>query len=152
MKRFMKTFITIKAFILFAIMSFCVQQKASAQLCEWRLTNETYNITDPDAAGPATGSVTFTLQVRTTSGTIPDVTAISVGFSYQSSLAMIPTTPGCAIVSTPANVAVSSAFAAGGYTYSVVNQCGSFSQTSDGQTFDKRAVGTGELKDGDRLM
>ena len=138
----MKTYFTIKAFILFAIMSFCVQHKASAQLCEWRLTNETYNLTDPDAAGPATGSVTFTLQVRTTSGTIPDVTAISIGFSYQSTAAMVPTTPGCAIVSAPANIAVSSAFTAGGYTYSVVNQCNIFSQTTGGQTFDRRVAGT----------
>lgn len=126
---------------------------ASAQtVCEWRLTNPTYSSVDPDGAGPALGSATFLLQVRATVGTIPDVTAISVGWSFQSSKAMIPTTPGCAIVSAPANVSVSAAFAAGGYAYTVVNQCGVYNQTAGGQNFDRRAVGTMDAVTGNGVV
>jgi hypothetical protein len=124
------TFLTISSF------------KLKAQTCEWRLVNPTYSNVDPDGAGPATGSVTFTMQIHTVSGIINNVNAISTGWSYQSAAAMIPTTPGCAVVSNPANVAISAAFLGGGFAYTTVNQCGSFSQTTGGQTFDKRAVGT----------
>ena len=95
---------------------------------------------DPDGAGPATGSVNFTLQIRTTSGTISNVNAISTGFSYQSALAMIPTTPGCATVSNPANISLSTAFATAGFSY-FANQCNVFTQTGGTETFDRRASG-----------
>lgn len=139
----MKTYFTIKSSIVLIVFSICfVQQTVVAQICEWRLANATYNTTDPDGAGPATGFVTFTLQAHTVSGTVTNVNAISTGFSYQSSNAMIPTTPGCAIVSNPANITVSPYYVSGGFAYTTVNQCGIFSQSAGGQSFDRRAVGT----------
>ena len=129
---------TLSFIIILIVCSF----KLQAQTCEWQLVNPTYSNTDPDGAGPATGSVTFTMQIHTTSGTINNVNTISTGWSYQSASLMIPTTPGCSIVSNPANVSISTAFTTAGFSFSTVNQCGSFSQTTGGQTFDKRAVGT----------
>jgi len=114
----------------------------NAQTCEWRLANPTYSNVDPDGAGPATGSVTFTLQIHTTGATINNINVLSTGWSYQSSAVMIPTSPGCSIVSNPANVTVSSEFVSGGFAYTVVNQCAAFSQTTGGQTFDKTVAGT----------
>jgi hypothetical protein len=116
--------------------------KLQAQTCEWRLVNPVYSSVDPDGAGPATGSVTFTMQIHTTGGTVNNVNAMSTGWSYQSASTMIPTTPGCAVVSNPANVTMSADFLAGGFAYTTVNQCGVFNQTTGGQTFDRRAVGT----------
>lgn len=118
---------------------------AFAQTLEWRLVDPTYSAVDPDGAGPATGSVSFKLQIHTTSGTVNNVNGISVGWSYQSTKTMIPTTPagpGCTTTSNPANVVVSPAFIAAGFSYTTVNQCNNFTQTTGGQTFDKRAVGT----------
>jgi hypothetical protein len=117
-----------------------------SQICEWRLNNAIYTPTDPDGVGPAIGSVSFTLQLHTTAGSISGVTGISTGWSYQSAKAMIPTAPagpGCpSTVSAPANVAISAYYAAGGFSYTTVNQCGNFSQNVGTQTYDKRAVGT----------
>jgi len=113
-----------------------------AQLCEWRLSNATYNSTDPDGAGVATGSATFTLQLHTISGTIPLVTGISTGYSYQSARAMVPTTVNCPLASSPSNITLSAAFLAGGYSYLDVNQCSPFSQTGGTEMFNSRAVGT----------
>jgi Secretion system C-terminal sorting domain len=115
---------------------------ANAQTCEWRLGNVVHSGVDPDGAGPATGTVAFTLQLHTTAGTIPNVNVISVGWNWQSANAMVPTAPGCATVSAPANVTMSSAFATAGFAYTVVFQCGVFNQTAGGQNFDRRAVGT----------
>lgn len=129
---------TLSFIIILTVSSF----KLHAQTCEWKLVNPTYSGTDPDGAGPATGSVTFTMQIHTTSGTINNVNTISTGWSYQSASLMIPTSPGCSIVSNPSNVSISAAFTTAGFSFSTVNQCGSFSQTTGGQTFDKRAVGT----------
>jgi len=114
----------------------------NAQTCEWRLTNATYSSVDPDGAGPALGSVTFTMQIHTTSGTITNVNTISTGWSFQSANLMVPTTPGCAVVSNPANVTVSAAFTTGGFAFTTVNQCGTFSQTAGTKNFDTRTVGT----------
>ena len=118
-----------------------------SQLCEWRLNNVVHSTTDPDGVGLATGSVSFTLQLHTTAGSIPDVTAISTGWSYQSTKAMIPVGmmigPGCpSTVSAPANVTISAYYAAGGFAYTSVNQCGSFNQTVGTVMYDRRAVGT----------
>lgn len=137
----MKGILKIK--ILAGLLAFAVLTlNAEAQVLEWRLTNAAYNAIDPDGAGPATGSTSFTLQIHTTSGSVNNVSTISLGWSYQSAKAMIPATPGCAVVSNPANVVVSPAFAAGGFTYTTVNQCGNFNQSVANQNFDKRAVGT----------
>lgn len=124
----------------FLLICFSGTGSAIAQVCEWRLANMNFINVDPDGAGPATGSVNFTLQIRTTSGTISNVNAISTGFSYQSALAMIPTTPGCATVSNPANIALSTAFATAGFSY-FANQCNVFTQTGGTETFDRRASG-----------
>lgn len=115
--------------------------------CEWRLTTPTFNATDPDGAGPATGSATFTLQIRATGDIIKDVNVLTTGWSYQSANAMIPL-GNCTIISNPQNVTVSPAFVAAGFAYTVVNQCGNFNQTAGGQTFNKRVVGT---LDGNRI-
>ncbi|MFT3981903.1 MAG: T9SS type A sorting domain-containing protein [Ferruginibacter sp.] len=133
---------TLKKLAIALVFLLSVSSISMAQDCEWRLETPTFTSVDPDGAGPALGSATFTLQVRTRVGSIPNVTAISVGYSYQSANAMIPTTPGCSIVSGPANVTISPAFAAGGFAYTTVNQCGDFAQNTGGQNFDKRAVGT----------
>ena len=139
----MNTKIKIRLICTVAIIALSALNASFAQLCEWRLGNETFSAVDPDGAGPATGSVTFTLQIHTVSGTITDVTGISTGYNYQSSRAMVPTTvTNCALTSNPSNVTVSSAFLAGGFAYLDVNQCSAFPQTAGGQTFDRRAVGT----------
>ncbi len=131
-----------KVQILSCIILSAISFNLKAQTSEWRLVNPVYSGVDPDGAGPASGSVTFTMQIHTTSGTITNVNAISTGWSYQSASAMIPTTPGCAVVSNPANVTMSPDFVTGGFAYTTVNQCGLFNQTTGGQTFDMRAVGT----------
>ena len=117
--------------------------QSNAQTCEWRLVNPIFNATDPDGAGPAKGSVTFTFQVHTVSGSIPNVTGLSCGWSFQSSLAMIPTTPGCATVNTPANVVISPGiFTTGAYAYNTVAQCNIFVQNIGGKSFDRTSAGT----------
>ncbi len=136
-----------------ALLAFCLMATlgVSGQTLEWRLTNPVYSPIDPDGGGgPATGSVSFTLQIRTTSGTLSNVTGISTGWSWQSTQAMLPTGPApvptCGVSSfnqQPSNVTMSSAFASAGFTYNNVNQCsGSVNFTTGGQTFDRRAVGS----------
>src|SRR6478672_6112774 len=131
----MKLFITL--FFLSAALS------ANTQTLEWQLVNPVFNPADPDGGGPATGSVTFTLQVRTTSGTLSNVTGLSTGWSWQSANAMLPTGSPCGTnsVTQPANITMSSAFA--GFTYNNVDECsGSVNFSNGSQTFDRRASGT----------
>lgn len=114
------------------------------QTFEWRLGKVTYSATDPDGGGVATGSATFTLQIHTTGGSVNDVTQIATGYSYQSTKAVVPATPGCAVsASTPANISMSAAFAAAGFTYTTVSQCNVVDPAivTGGQTFDRRANG-----------
>lgn len=132
---------TFKKILVLAFFMPLFSQIASGQACDWRLTNETFSQVDPDGAGPATGSVTFTLQIRTTGGTIPDMSGISTGYNYQSTRAMLPTGVNCT-VSSPSNVTLSAPFTAANFQYLIVNQCGTFIQTAGGQPFDRRAVGT----------
>ena len=132
-----------KVILVTSIVIFSVSVKTNAQTCEWRLANPTYSVVDPDGAGPATGSVTFTLQIHTTSGSIPNVTGISTGWSWQSSNAMLPTGSPCGAnsVTQPANITISTAFT--GFTYNNVDECsGSVNFTTGSQTFDRRASGT----------
>ncbi len=131
-----------KAILLSSILFLTVIVKTNAQVCEWRLGNNTYSAVDPDGAGPATGSVTFTLQIHTVTGSIPNVNVITCGWSYQSAAAMIPTTPGCAVVSNPANVTVSPTFVGGGFSYTTVNHCNIRNQSSGGQMLDRTVSGT----------
>ena len=138
----MKTNITSKSILFLVLIVFGISINVQAQLCEWRLSNSTYSTADPDGVGPATGSVTFTLQVHTLSGTIPLVTGISTGFNYQSTRAIVPTTVNCPLASSPTNITLSAAFLAGGYSYLDVNQCSNISVTTGGELFDRRAVGT----------
>ena len=121
-----------------------------SQVLEWRLTNTTFTATDPDGGGgPATGVVTFTLQIHTKNGTASNITGMSTGWSWQSTRAMLPTGPapaptcGTNSVPQPSNVVMSSTFAGAGFTFNNVNQCsGNVSFTVGGQAFDRRAVGT----------
>jgi hypothetical protein len=113
-----------------------------AQTYEWRLSNVVFNSTDPDAAGPATGSVQFTMQLRLESGTGVSLTGISTGYSWQSTAAMIPTIPSCATVNSPANITLSSAFSTAGFVFNTVNQCNSFAQSTGGRNFDRTVAGT----------
>jgi hypothetical protein len=128
---------------------FLVAQNASGQALEWRLANPVYNNADPDGAGPAIGSVSFVLQIHTVSGSIPNITGISTGWSWQSSKAMLPTTgavpPTCGTnsISPPSNVVMSATFAGLGFTYNNVDQCsGTVNFSTGGQTFDRRSSGT----------
>jgi hypothetical protein len=115
----------------------------NAQICEWRLANALYSAVDPDGAGPATGSVTFKIQIHTTAGTIPNVIALSLGWSYQSTAAMVPTTPGCVTTNSPANAPVAPGiFATGAFLYNAVNQCNNFTQNIGANTFNKTASGS----------
>ncbi len=137
----------IKIYVALAVLiAMGISNTTLAQTCEWRLVEPTFDPTDPDGAGPATGSATFKLQVHTVSGTVPNVNAISIGFSYQSSKAMIPNAPagpGCpSTVSNPQNVIVSTFFTSGGFSYTTVNQCGLADQVAGGQAMTNRAVGT----------
>ena len=132
-----------KIILVTIIIIFSVSAKTNAQTCEWRLANPTYSAVDPDGAGPATGSVTFTLQIHTMSGSIPNVTGISTGWSWQSTMAMLPTGSPCGSnsVTQPANITVSPAFA--GFTYNNVDECsGSVNFSTSSQTFDRRSSGT----------
>jgi Secretion system C-terminal sorting domain len=120
----------------------------NAQTCEWRLANALYSAVDPDGAGPATGSVTFKLQIHATTVSIPNITGISVGWSYQSAAAMIPTGvglgPGCVASSNnPANVTIAPGiFTTGAYGYTAVNQCFVFTQNIGANTFNRATVGS----------
>jgi hypothetical protein len=138
MKNYLYKILALAFIIILSVFSF----KLHAQICEWRLVNPIYSSADPDGGGPASGSVTFTMQIHTVSGTINNVNTISTGWSYQSASTMIPTTPGCAVVNNPANVTISAAFLANSFAFTSVNQCGIFSQITGGQNFDRRAVGT----------
>ena len=137
------------------IVTFCLiflsYTNATSQVYEWRLTNPSFNPTDPDGAGSATGSVQFTLQMRLASGTGVPLTGISTGFSWQSAKATIPAAPGCATVSSPANVTLSSAFTTAGFLYNTVNQCNSRPDNAGGQSFDRTAAGTLESATGINL-
>jgi hypothetical protein len=132
-----------KIILVTCVIILSVSLKTNAQTCEWRLANPTYSNVDPDGAGLATGSVTFTLQVHTASGSIPNVTGISTGWSWQSTMAMLPTGSPCGSnsVTQPANITMSPAFA--GFTYNNVDECsGSVNFSTSSQTFDRRSSGT----------
>ncbi|MGZ4118956.1 MAG: T9SS type A sorting domain-containing protein [Bacteroidia bacterium] len=132
-----------KIILVTCVITLSLSLKTNAQTCEWRLANPTYSNVDPDGAGLATGSVTFTLQVHTTSGSIPNVTGISTGWSWQSLNAMLPTGSPCGTnsVTQPANITMSTAFA--GFTYNNVDECsGSVNFSTGSQTFDRRSSGT----------
>jgi type IX secretion system substrate protein len=139
----MNSLSTIKSILFIFFLSLFAGLGAKAQVCEWRLIQSGYNTADPDAAGPAVGSATFTLQVRTTSGAIPNINLMTTGYSYQSANAMVPASVVCSpAINNPGNITVSPEFAAGGFTYTVVNQCNSLVQTAGGRTFDRTAAGT----------
>ncbi|MDP4285011.1 MAG: T9SS type A sorting domain-containing protein [Bacteroidota bacterium] len=138
----MKNFVH-KIIVITSLSILSISFQLSAQTCEWQLANPTFNPADPDGPGPATGSVTFTLQVWSTGSDIPNVTGISTGWSWQSANAMLPTGSPCGSnsVSQPANITMSSAFS--GFTYNNVDECsGSVNFTTYGQTFDRRSSGT----------
>ncbi|RYF91128.1 MAG: T9SS type A sorting domain-containing protein [Chitinophagaceae bacterium] len=113
-----------------------------SQACEWQLVLQSYSDVDPDGAGPATGSASFTLQLRSTSVNIPDVGVITTGFSYQSAAAMVPTNPGCATVSSPANITVSPEFAAAGFVYETVFQCNAVDFPAGTEIYNRTAAGS----------
>jgi hypothetical protein len=101
-----------------------------------------YSNVDPDGAGPAIGSTTFTLQIHAVSGSAA-ITGIGTGWAWQSSSAMLPTGAPCGTTSPtqPSNVSMSAAFA--GFTYNYVDECsGTVNFSSGGQTFDRRASGS----------
>jgi hypothetical protein len=113
-----------------------------AQVFEWRLVNAAFSAVDPDAGGLATGSATFKMQIHTVSGSVSGVSGISTGWNYQTANAMVPTSPGCTILSNPANVTLSPAFIGGGFAYTTVNQCNVILQSGGGQNFDRTVAGT----------
>ncbi len=143
----MKKITQISVALFLAIFSLQVNSFAQSDF-EWRLTNATFNATDPDGAGPATGSVSFTMQLRTrlAAASIP-ITAMTTGFCWQFAAAMLPTGPapiptcGTNSILQPSNITISSSFP--GYTFNNINQCsGVVNFTTGGQTFNRRAVGT----------
>jgi hypothetical protein len=132
-----------KILLITSVILLFISLKTNAQTCEWRLANPTYSNVDPDGAGLATGSVTFTLQVHTISGSISNVTGISTGWSWQSLNSMLPTGSPCGTnsITQPANITMSPAFT--GFTYNNVDECsGSVNFSTGSQTFDKRSSGT----------
>lgn len=121
-------------------MLFCFKASAQPVMFEWRLTNPTYNAADPDGGGPAMGSATFTVQIRSLGPTIP-ISTITIGWSYTDANAITPA--GCSIsASTPSNVSIAPAFA--GWGFNTVNQCNNFAQAPGGQVMDRRVAGTFE--------
>ena len=131
--------------LLLALAFSCVGVASHAQTLEWRLVNSSFDNTDPDGAGPAIGSASFTLQIHSTGANAANINTISTGYSYNSADVMVPTGvsgPGCsAQANNPANVTVAPTFG-DGWAYTAVNQCGNVTQTTGGQTFNRRAVGT----------
>lgn len=113
-----------------------------AQVCEWQLANVVYSNTDPDGAGPALGTVSFDLRVHTVSGTINNVNVLSTGWSWQTAKAMVPASPGCSILSAPANVTMLPPFSTAGFSFTTVNECNVIALTAGGQSFNRRVTGT----------
>lgn len=111
------------------------------QTAEWRLKQAYYNTTDPDGVGPAVGSVSFTLEMRAVNGAPFTASDITVGYSWQSTKAMIPTTSACT-GNPPPNITISPEFTAATFTYTTVNLCNVLAVTAGGQLFDRTAVGT----------
>jgi hypothetical protein len=139
----MNRFYTRSKNLIIAILACFLYMNASAQTVEWRLVQDSYNNNNPDGAGPAVGTVVFGLEMRAVGGVVNDITQISVGYSYQSVSAMVPTAPGCAInVNSPANVVVGPTFASVGFQYTQVAQCNVLSTTTGAQVFDRTAAGT----------
>ena len=134
----------LKKILAFTIFSFIVQSNTFAQSAfEWRINNVVFNSTDPDAGGPATGSVTFTMQIHTrVVGSMIPITGMSTGFCYQTTNAMLPTGVPCSnSIPQPSNITMGASFPA--YTFNNINHCsGTVNFTVGGQTFDRRAVGT----------
>lgn len=135
--------------LIFASCIFFMSYHASAQVLEWQLVNPLYSAADPDGAGPATGLVSFTLQVHTISGSVSNVSGISAGWSWQSAKAMLPAGPapaptcGTNSVAPAGNVVMSANFSSLGFTYNNVNQCsGAVNFSAGAQMFDRRSAGT----------
>jgi len=114
----------------------------NAQTLEWQLSNLSYSSIDPDGAGPATGSFTFELQIRSTGATATGINAISTGWSYDSTKAMLPTGVACVSLGTPTNVVLTPELITASFTYGSVNQCGTFTQTAGSASLNKRVIGT----------
>lgn len=118
---------------------------AFSQTVEWRLVRDSYSAVDPDGAGPAIGSVVFGLDMRAVGADVNDITQISVGYTYQSASALVPTIggPGCtANVNAPANIVMGSAFSTAGFSFTQVSQCTPFTTNTSSQTFNRTAAGT----------
>jgi Secretion system C-terminal sorting domain len=132
----LKVFACLSAFCFFSSFAIC-------QTAEWRLLFVNFNGTDPDGGGPALASAQFKLQVHAQSGSF-SAFSISTGFSYQSSKIVLPIT--CTGVppfpNNPTNIVLSSTFITAGYSYNVVNECLAVTETTGGQTFDRRVNGT----------
>ena len=126
----------------FIIMLSLFYQSASAQVYEWRLHDVVYNSTDPDGAGPATGIVKFSLQMRQVAGSRVLLTAISTGYSVDSNKVILPEATNCEAENTPQNIELSPAFLAAGFNYQISKQCNAFTQTVAGQSFNKTTSGT----------
>lgn len=140
----MKKMLHIKRTVTLLALSLAIGFGARAQV-EWRLTNALFSALDPDGAGPATGTVTFDVQIHTTGATIPNIIGISTGYSWQSANALLPTGVTCGSVSIPkpSNITMGAEFGAAGFIYNNVDQCsGTVNFTAGGQTFDRRASGT----------
>ncbi len=139
----MKTGLPLLKQLILASIFFLIIGTASAQTMEWQLVKSGESSTDPDGVGPAIGTVSFTLQIHSVSGSVSNINTISTGYSYQSSSNMVPGNPGCpATVNNPANITVGAAFP--GWSFNAVNQCGIAAQTTASKIFDRRAVGTFE--------
>jgi hypothetical protein len=147
--------------LIFSVLSIGFTSASFAQRAEWRLVNAVFNPADPDGAGPATGSVSFTMQIHAMTTPLNNITAITTGWSWQSAHAMVPTVggpgtgtgaPGCTTpVNTPANVVISPEFATAGFLYNTVNECLVTNQTVNSKLFDRTTIGTLESSSGINL-
>lgn len=136
-----------KSKIVVYLLTFCfLGFNARAQTAEWRLVQTNFSNVDPDAGGPAHGSVQLQLQMRAQSATITAGT-ITTGFSFQSYMVALPTGVTCPgappYQNNPPNIVLSTEFATAGYSYNSVFQCNTaFPETIGAETFTQRAIGT----------
>ncbi|MEP6927937.1 MAG: T9SS type A sorting domain-containing protein [Ginsengibacter sp.] len=116
------------------IIFFLIANSVLSQTVSIRVVQANYSATDPDGAGPATGSLTIQFELMATGGPIA-ADGMGLSFIYQSSLLMATPTN----TTTPQGPVASGA----GWSQMVDNRTGTdVSVTYGGRTFDRRMIVT----------